>query len=58
MQAWIGVVVLALCGKGLAQRHPHFDDQGTLAWHAKLADGQQAARKADKIVFVEVGAKT
>lgn len=58
MQPWIGVAALALCGSGLAQRHPHFDDRGTLEWHTRLADSQQAARKADKIVFVEVGAKT
>lgn len=50
--------VLATGARASAQRHPHFDDRGTLAWQTKLADGQRAARQADKILLVEVGAKT
>jgi len=40
------------CG---AQRHPHFDDGGTLSWHTTLAAAKEAAKKADKLVFVEYG---
>ncbi len=52
---------LALCafaGAALAQRHPLYDDKGTLAWHTKLADAKAAAAKADKLILVEVGTKT
>jgi hypothetical protein len=38
-----------------AQKHPHFDDQGTLAWHTKLADAKAAAAAADKLIFIEYG---
>ncbi|HEX5052157.1 MAG TPA: hypothetical protein VFZ65_10315 [Planctomycetota bacterium] len=60
MQPWTVAIaaLLAFGGSAQAQRHPHFDDHGTLAWHTKLANCQQAARQADKIIFVEVGAKT
>jgi len=62
-QAWISaiasvLVVTASASTAAAQRHPHYDDGGTLAWQTTLAAGQEAARKADKIIFVEVGAKT
>jgi len=59
-QAWSAAIttVLVVVGNARAQRHPHFDDGGTLAWQTTLAAGQEAARRADKIIFVEVGAKT
>lgn len=38
-----------------AQKHPHFDDGGALAWHTKLAAAKAAAKKAEKLVFVEYG---
>jgi len=41
-----------------AQRHPLYDDGGTLAWSTTLDAGKQAARKAGKLIFVEVGTKT
>ena len=63
MQAWTVTIATLLVVVGSArsaqsQRHPHFDDGGTLAWQTTLAAGQEAARRADKIIFVEVGAKT
>jgi hypothetical protein len=42
----------------IAQRHPHFDDQGTLAWHTSIDAAKAAARAADKLILVEVGTKT
>jgi hypothetical protein len=51
-------IPLALCvfaGAVLAQKHPHFDDGGTLAWSTKLADAKAAAAKADKLIFIEYG---
>jgi hypothetical protein len=41
-----------------AQKHPHYNDGGTLAWFTSFAAAKEAARKADKLIFVEVGAKT
>jgi hypothetical protein len=41
-----------------AQRHPLYDDGGTLAWSTTLDAGKQAARKVGKLLFVEVGTKT
>ena len=38
-----------------AQRHPHFDDGGTLAWHTKLAEAMAAAKAADRVILVEYG---
>ena len=38
-----------------AQKHPHFDDGGTLVWHTKLAAAKEAAQKADRLIFVEYG---
>ena len=52
------MVLGALAGTALAQRHPLYDDKGTLAWHTKLAEAKAAAAKADKLILVEVGTKT
>lgn len=41
----------------LAQAHPHFNDGGTLSWYKTLAEAQAAAKKADKLIFVEYGRK-
>lgn len=41
----------------VAQGHPHFDDGGTLAWSTKFAEAKAAAKKQDKLVFVEYGRK-
>lgn len=39
----------------IAQAHPHFDDGGTLPWYKTLAEAQAAAKKADKLIFIEFG---
>jgi len=36
-------------------RHPHFDDRGTLDWHTSFAGAQEAARKEGKLLFIEIG---
>lgn len=36
-------------------RHPHFDDRGTLDWHARWKDALAAAQAGGKHVFVEFG---
>jgi hypothetical protein len=36
-------------------RHPHFDDKGTLDWHTRLDDALAAARRENKLVFIEMG---
>ena len=35
--------------------HPHFDDQGTLDWHTKLADATEQAQREGKRIFIEFG---
>ena len=35
--------------------HPHFDDQGTLDWHTRWADAVAAARREQKLVFIDMG---
>jgi len=45
------------CAAVGAQAHPHFDDHGTLAWFGRLADAKAAAKKANKLVFIEYGRK-
>lgn len=35
--------------------HPHFDDKGTLSWHATLAEARQAAQAQGKRIFIEFG---
>ena len=35
--------------------HPHFDDRGTLDWHTSWTEAAEAARAADKLVFLEIG---
>ncbi|HEX6811031.1 MAG TPA: hypothetical protein VF384_05340 [Planctomycetota bacterium] len=41
-----------------AQKHPHYNDGGALTWFTSFAAAKEAARKADKLIFVEVGANT
>jgi hypothetical protein len=50
-----GIAATCLVANVRAQRHPHFDDGGALAWHTKLAAAKAAAKKAEKLVFVEYG---
>jgi hypothetical protein len=52
------VLATFLTGPASAQKHPHYDDQGTLQWHTTFAAAKEDARKADKLIFVEVGATT
>jgi len=44
-----------LAGDGKKNGHPHFDDKSTLAWHTELKKAQAAARKENKVVFIEFG---
>jgi hypothetical protein len=46
-----------IAGAALAapQKHPHFDDGGTLVWYTTLAEAKAAAKKADRLIFVEYG---
>jgi hypothetical protein len=39
-------------------RHPRYDDRGTLSWSTRLADAQQAAKSSGKIIFIEFGGST
>jgi hypothetical protein len=60
MRALVCLAFVTLC-TGVAtaapQGHPHFNDGGTLSWYTKLADAKAAAKKADKLIFVEFGRK-
>ena len=38
-----------------ARPHPHFDDRGTLDWHATLDEALARARKERKLVFIDFG---
>lgn len=38
-----------------AQAHPHFDDGGALQWQTEFAAAKAAAKKADKLIFIEYG---
>ena len=38
-----------------AQKHPHFDDKGTLQWQTTLDAAKAAAKSANKIVFLQYG---
>ena len=51
----VPALAAVLAAAAPAQKHPHFDDKGTLAWHTKLADAKAAAAKADKLIFIEYG---
>jgi hypothetical protein len=54
----LAVVVALAAGaaaKDKQERHPHFDDQGTIPWHVALATASAAARKEGKLVFIEYG---
>lgn len=35
--------------------HPHFNDQGTLAWTTTLSEAQDRARAEGKRIFIEFG---
>jgi hypothetical protein len=53
--ATLALAAAVFAGEGKKGGHPHFDDQGTLAWSVKLADAQTAAKAADKLIFIEFG---
>ncbi|MFM8979840.1 MAG: thioredoxin family protein, partial [Planctomycetia bacterium] len=40
---------------GAGAPHPHFDDRGTLAWHATWAEASAAARRSGRLVFLDLG---
>jgi len=56
--ATIILLAATFLATGAAQKHPHYNDRGTLAWFTTFAAAKEAARKADKLIFMEVGAKT
>jgi hypothetical protein len=39
----------------MANNHPHFNDQGAVAWHTRLADALAEAQATNKHVFIEFG---
>jgi hypothetical protein len=48
----------ALVATAAAQKHPHYDDKGTLQWHTSFAPAKETARKREKLILVEIGANT
>jgi hypothetical protein len=53
--AGVLLAAAAFAGEAPKARHPRFDDQGTLSWSEKLADAQEAAKAAGKLIFIEYG---
>lgn len=51
-------IALAVAGAAIAQAHPHFDDKGTLPWSTTMKEAKDAAKKADKMIFLEYGRAT
>ncbi len=51
----LGLALGLLATTSPAQKHPHFDDGGALQWQTTLAAAKEAAKKADKLIFVEYG---
>jgi hypothetical protein len=51
------LAVTASAGLTRAQKHPHFDDGGTLVWHTKLSAAKEAAAREDRVILVEYGRK-
>ena len=47
--------VLVVSALAPAQRHPHFDDGGALAWHTRLDAAKTAAKRASKLILIEYG---
>ena len=39
----------------MTQAHPHFDDQGTLHWHTRIAEALTQGQAEEKLVFIEFG---
>ncbi|HZN37664.1 MAG TPA: hypothetical protein VFD82_02615 [Planctomycetota bacterium] len=44
-----------LLAAAAAQKHPHFDDKGTLVWFTTFAAAKEAATKQDRLILVEYG---
>ena len=55
-----GAVLLAAAMPvpAMAQAHPDLNDGGTLPWFKTLAEAEAAAKKADKLIFIEFGRPT
>lgn len=52
------VLILVAGGAGAgdnARPHPHFEDGGVIPWYTSLAEARAAAKKQDKLVFIEYG---
>lgn len=52
-----GLFLTVFAVDAAAQKHPHFDDGGALAWHTRFASAKAAAGAADRLIFVEYGRK-
>lgn len=52
------LAAVALVGVAPAQKHPHFDDGGALAWQTTMADAKQAAAAANRMILLEYGRAT
>lgn len=51
----IGITLAMLAAACPAQKHPHFNDGGALQWQTTFAAAKDAAKKADRLIFVEYG---
>jgi hypothetical protein len=53
------LAAILLSGAALAgnteMMHPHFDGKRVLPWYTELAKAKAAAKKQNKIVFIEYG---
>lgn len=53
--AAVAVLVHALIATVAAQKHPHFDDKGTLQWQTTFDAAKAVAKNADRVIFVQYG---
>ncbi len=37
------------------RKHPHFDDRGAHDWYTVFVEAQEAAKKGDRRLFIEIG---
>ena len=51
----VATLSLAAVAVAAPQKHPHFDDGGALQWQTRLDAAKAAAKKADKLIFIEYG---
>lgn len=56
--ARVALLMLAAGSAGAgdkARPHPHFEDGGVIPWYTSLAEAKAAAKKQDKLIFIEYG---